>query len=118
MHEMQEYKPNPGTVAVIHFFSERTDGVSLQIKENARVLSRLGWKVIECSADATGQNSLVLPALDYATPQVQAFKVRAKAGLQDEAKIIKDFEHQVQAIKVGLGELVRQFKPQVIHLRN
>jgi hypothetical protein len=27
MHEMQEYKPNPGTVAVVHFFSERTDGV-------------------------------------------------------------------------------------------
>ena len=113
---MQKYKPNPGTVAVIHFFSERTDGVSLQIKENARVLSHLGWRVLECSADATGQNSFVLPALDYTASQVQAFKVRS--GLQDEVQIVKDFEHQVQAIKLGLRELVRQFKPQVIHLRN
>jgi hypothetical protein len=111
MHEMQE--SNPGTVAVIHFFSERTDGVSLQIKENARVLASLGWKVIECSADAAGQNSFVLAALDYTTPQVQAFKVRE--ALQDEAKIVKDFEHQVQEIKKGLRELVHQFKPQVMH---
>ncbi len=118
MHEMQEDKPNPGTVVVIHFFSERTDGVSLQIKENARVLSRLGWKVIECSADASGQNSFALPELDYATPQVQALKVGGKGGLQDEAKMEKDFEQQVQAIKKGLIELARLFKPQVIHVRN
>jgi len=118
MHEMQDYKHNPGTVVVIHFFSERTDGVSLQIKENARVLSSLGWKVIECSADAIGQESFVLPELDYATPQVQAFKVGEMEGLQDEAKIVKDFESQVQALKKGLRELVRQFKPQVIHVRN
>jgi len=118
MYERQEYKPNPGTVVVIHFFSERTDGVSLQIKENGRVLSSLGWKVIECSADASGQNSFVLPELDYATPQVQALKVGEKGGLQDEAKMEKDFEQQVQAIKKGLIELARLFKPQVIHVRN
>ncbi len=113
---MQEHTSNTGTVAVIHFFSERTDGVSLQIKENGRVLSSLGWKVIECSADATGLDSFVLPALDYAASQVQALKVRT--GLQDEAKIVKDFENQVQAIKKGLRELTNHFKPYVIHLRN
>src|SRR5437588_12748424 len=86
--DMQEYQPNPGTVVVIHFFSERTDGVSLQIKENARVLSILGWKVIECSADAIGDDSFVLPELDYATPQVQALKIGEMGGLQDEAKIV------------------------------
>lgn len=115
---MQEYKPDPKTVVEVHFFSERTDGVSLQIKENARVLSSLGWRVIECSADATGENSFVLTALDYTTPQVQALKVREKGGLQDEAQMVKNFESQVQAIKEGLKELVRQFRPQVIHLRN
>ena len=61
--------PHPGTVAVVHFFSERTDGVSLQIQENDRVLSQRGWNVIECSADATGANGFVLPELDYSTPQ-------------------------------------------------
>src|SRR5260370_8908053 len=118
MHEMQEDKPNPGTVVVMHFFSERSDGVLLQIKENARVLSRVGWKVIECSADASGQNSFALPELDYASPQVQALKVGGKGGLQDEAKMEKDFEQQVQAIKKGLIELARLFKPQGIHVRN
>ena len=65
---MQEYQPNPGTVVVIHFFSERTDGVSLQIKENARVLSILGWKVIECSADAIGDDEV--PGVDDGTARV------------------------------------------------
>ena len=115
---MQTHKSNPGTVAVIHFFTERTDGVSLQIKENTRVLSRLGWKVIECSADAVGQNSFVLPALDYTTPQVQALKVRQQEGQPDETEIEKDFENQVQTIKRGLEELIHHFEPQVIHLRN
>jgi mannosylglucosylglycerate synthase len=114
MHEIQENKSNPSTVAVIHFFSERTDGVSLQIQENDRVLSSLGWKVIECSADATGEDGFVLAALDYTTPQVLALKV----GGQDEAKMVKAFEDQVQAIKEGLRELVRQTRPQVFHVRN
>jgi hypothetical protein len=115
---MQEYKPDPKTVVEVHFFIERTDGVSLQIKENARVLSSLGWKVIECSADTIEENSFVLPALDYTTPQVLALKFGEKGGLQDEAQMVENFENQVQAIKRGLIELVRQFKPQVIHLRN
>ncbi len=72
MDHIQEYKPVPGTVAVIHFFSERTDGVSLQIQENDRVLAASGWRVIECSADAMGENAFVIPELDYTTPQVQA----------------------------------------------
>src|SRR2546423_3737799 len=115
---MQEYKPDPKTVVEVHFFTERTDGVSLQIKENARVLSSLGWKVIECSADTIEENSFVLPALDYTTPQVLALKFGEKGGLQDEAQMVENFENQVQAIKRGLIELVRQFRPQVIHLRN
>ena len=114
MHEMQAYRPNPRTVVELHFFTERTDGVSLQIKENARVLRSLGWKVIECSADAVGENGFLLPALDYSTPQVLAFKT----GGQDEAKMVEAFEQQVQAIKEGLRALVAQYKPQVIHLRN
>ena len=118
MHQMQEHKPSPGTVAVIHFFTERTDGVSLQIKENTRDLSQLGWKVIECSADAVGPNSFVLPALDYTTPQMQTFKIRRLKGQPDETEIEKDFENQVQTIKKGLQELIHQFNPQVIHLRN
>src|SRR5258706_10001143 len=115
---MQEYKPDPKTVVEVHFFTERTDGVSLQIQENARVLSSLGWRVIECSADATGENSFVLPALDYTTPQVLALKVGEKGGRQDEAKMVENFENQVQVIKRGLSVMVCQFWPQVIHLRN
>jgi mannosylglucosylglycerate synthase len=118
MQEMQEYKPDPRTVVEIHFFTERTDGVSLQIQENARVLSSLGWRVIECSADAKGKDSFVLPELDYTTPQVLAVKFGEKGRLQDEARMVENFEHQVRAIKKGLSELVRQFRPQVIHLRN
>ncbi|HJT59803.1 MAG TPA: glycosyltransferase family 4 protein [Ktedonobacteraceae bacterium] len=118
MQEMREYKPDPGTVVEVHFFTERTDGVSLQIKENARVLSSLGWRVIECSADATGENGFLLPALDYTTPEVLAIKGDEKGGLQDEAQMVAVFEKQVQAIKRGLSELVRQFRPQVIHTRN
>jgi glycosyltransferase involved in cell wall biosynthesis len=60
----------------------------------------------------------VLPELDYTTPQVLAFKVGEKGGLQNEARMEKDFENQVQAIKEGLRELVRRFNPQVIHVRN
>jgi mannosylglucosylglycerate synthase len=118
MQEMQEYKPDPKTVVELHFFTERTDGVSLQINENARVLSSLGWRVIECSADAIGEDGFVLPELDYTTPQVLAVKFGENRGLQDEAQMVENFEHQVQAIKKGLGELVRRFRPQVIHLRN
>ena len=118
MQEMQEYKPDLRTAVEVHFFTERTDGVSLQIKENARVLTSLGWRVIECSADAIGEDSFVLPALDYTTPQVLAVKFGEKGRLQDEAQMVEDFEYQVRAIKVGLSELVRRFRPQVIHLRN
>ena len=109
---------HPGTVAVVHFFSERTDGVSLQIQENDRVLSQRGWKVIECSADATGANGFVLPELDYSTPQVQIFKRCQTSGLQNETILENIFENQVQVIKNKLEELMRQYHPQVIHVRN
>ncbi len=115
---MQANEPHTGTVAVVHFFSERTDGVSLQIKENDRVLSSLGWRVIECSADAVGEDGFVLPALDYTVPRVQALKVRKRVGVQDEAEIARDFENQVQSIKDGLAELLRRYHPQVMHVRN
>lgn len=115
---MQEYQPGPGTVVEVHFFTERTDGVSLQIQENARVLSSLGWRVIECSADATGENGFRLPALDYTTPEVLAIKGDEWGALQDEAQMVEIFENQVRAIKQGLGELVRHFRPRVIHVRN
>jgi hypothetical protein len=116
--QMQEYKAVPGTVAVVHFFSERTDGVSLQIQENDRVLSALGWRVVEWSADASGENSFFMPELDYTAPHVQALKVRGKSGLQDEISIEEDFEIQVQSIKNRLVELLRLYNPQVIHIRN
>ncbi len=28
MHEMQEYKPNPGTIVVVHFMTNDATGVS------------------------------------------------------------------------------------------
>ena len=111
-------QPRPGTVAVVHFFSERTDGVSLQIHENDRVLAEEGWKVIECSADASGVNGFLLPELDYSTPQVQLFKRKDETGVQNEAAIERAFENQVQVIKTKLRALIRQHQPQVIHLRN
>lgn len=111
----QQDAARPGTVIVIHFFSERTDGVSLQIHEDDRVLAERGWNVIECSADATGNNGFVLPELDYSTPQVQMFK---KTGLQDETTMLDAFENQVQVIKSKLAELIRQTHPQAIHFRN
>ncbi len=114
----QENVSHPGTVAVVHFFSERTDGVSLQIQENDRVLSLQGWNVIECSADATGKNSFVLPQLDYSTPQVHIFKRCKTSELLNESTLENAFEHQVQVIKSKLGELIRQHHPQVIHVRN
>src|ERR1700694_1976976 len=110
--------PRPGTVAVVHFFSERTDGVSLQIQENDRVLSERGWNVIVCSADATGANGFVLPELDYSTPQVQIFKRDQTSELQNETILENVFENQVQVIKNKLEELIRQYHPQVIYLRN
>lgn len=105
-------------MAVVHFFSERTDGVSLQIHENDRVLSRRGWNVIECSADASGKNGFVIAELDYTTAQVQALKVKEKVGLEEEINREKDFEDQVRLIKSGLGELIQQHHPQAIHVRN
>src|ERR1700730_9427234 len=115
---MQEHQSVPGTVAVIHFFSERTDGVSLQIQENDRVLRAAGWRVIECSADATGENSFVMPEFDYTAPRVQVFKVRGQGSDRDEKSIDKDFAIQVQSIKSRLLELVRLYHPQVMHVRN
>jgi glycosyltransferase involved in cell wall biosynthesis len=124
----------PGTVAVVHFFSERTDGVSLQIHENDRVLSELGWRVVECSADAggvgganevsrsrgtSGQNACSafrIAELDYSTPQAQMFRTRDET--RDEAAVEQAFEQQVQAIKAGMAEMIRQYGPQVIHVRN
>src|ERR1700730_6236472 len=110
--------PHPGTVAIVHFFSERTDGVSLQIHENDRVLSQLGWNVVVCSADITGEKGFVLPELDYSTPQVQIFKRSKTSGLQNETTLENAFENQVQVIKNKLGELIRQYHPQVINVRN
>lgn len=109
---------SPRTVAIVHFFSERTDGVSLQIHENDRVLAEQGWQVIECSADASGANSFLLPELDYSTPQVQIFKQRDESLPQDDAAIEQAFEQQVQIIKTKLAQLIRQYQPQAIHFRN
>ncbi|HEY6542631.1 MAG TPA: hypothetical protein VIZ18_16930, partial [Ktedonobacteraceae bacterium] len=97
MDRMQEWQSVAGTVAVIHFFSERTDGVSLQIQENDRVLRALGWRVIECSADATGENGFAMPELDYTVPRVLALKVR-EPGARDEKGIEQEFAAQVQSI--------------------
>ena len=116
--QMQEHQSVPGTVAVIHFFSERTDGVSLQIQENDRVLRALGWRVIECSADAIGENSFVMPELDYTIPRVQALKASGQGSVQDDISAEQDFAMQVQSIKNGLAELVRVYHPQVMHVRN
>jgi len=114
----QAFTSRPATVAVVHFFSRRTDGVSLQIQENSRVLSDQGWTVIECSADAEGKNSFCIPELDYTTPHVQAFKGNGKLGPQEAMSIEEAFQAQVQTIKNGLGELIRHYRPQVIHARN
>jgi glycosyltransferase involved in cell wall biosynthesis len=114
MYKIQENR----TIAVVHFFSERTDGVSLQIYENDRVLSQRGWNVVVCSADARGENGFVLPELDYSTPQVQIFKKGKTSGLLNEADLQNAFEDQVQVIKNKLGELISQYHPLVIHVRN
>ena len=114
---MQERPSVAGTVAVVHFFSERTDGVSLQIQENDRVLRALGWRVIECSADATGENGFAMPELDYTVPRVQALKGR-KQGVLEEKSVEQEFVAQVQSLKDRLRELVHLYHPQVIHVRN
>jgi len=115
---MQERQSVVGTVAVVHFFSERTDGVSLQIQENDRVLRELGWRVIECSADAIGENGFAMSELDYTVPRVWALKVREQESARDERGIEEEFAAQVQSIKDRLGELVHLYHPQVIHVRN
>jgi len=115
---MQESQSFTGTVAVVHFFSERTDGVSLQIQENDRVLRTLGWRVIECSADATGENGFAMPELDYTVPRVVTLKGRKLESTPDEKSIEQEFAAQVLSIKDRLRELVRLYRPQVIHVRN
>jgi len=115
---MQAFMSRPATVADVHFFSRRTDGVSLQIQENSRVLSEQGWTVIECSADASGKNSFCISELDYTTPQVQAFKGNGELGPQELRSIEEAFEAQVQAIRDGLRELIRHYQPLIIHVRN
>jgi len=115
---LQESQSFTGTVAVVHFFSERTDGVSLQIQENDRVLRMLGWRVIECSADATGENGFAMPEMDYTVPRVVALKGRKLESTPDEKSIEQAFAAQVQSIKDRLRELVRLYHPQVIHVRN
>lgn len=107
-----------GTIAVIHFFSERTDGVSLQIQENNRALSQQGWRVIACSADASGKNGFALPELDYSTPQVQIFKASKRSALADGTRLENAFERQVRIIKSKLKALIREYRPHVIHIRN
>lgn len=114
---MQERQAVARTVAVVHFFSERTDGVSLQIQENDCVLRTLGWRVIECSTDASGEFGFAMPELDYTVSRVQALKVR-EPGARDEKGIEQEFVAQVQSIKDGLGELARLYQPQVVHVRN
>jgi len=120
MYNIQEQGniKRPGTVVIVHFFSERTDGVSLQIHENERILSQLGWNIIVCSADAKREHGFVLPELDYSTPQVQIFKRSETSGLQNETTLEIAFENQVQIIKNKLGELIRRYNPQVINVRN
>lgn len=112
------FREQPRRVAELHFFTRRTDGVSLQIQENSRVLAELGWTVIECSADAEGPDSFRIPELDYTTPQVQALKGNGTLGVQEAAGIEKAFEAQVQTIQDALDEFIRRYSPQVIHLRN
>jgi hypothetical protein len=115
---IQAFMLRPATVAEVHFFSRRTDGVSLQIQENSRVLSEQGWTVIECSADAEGKNSFCILELDYTTPQVQAFKGNGELGPQEARSIEEAFEIQVQTIRDRLRELIRHYHPLVIHVRN
>jgi hypothetical protein len=117
-NQKQDVLSRPPTVAVVHFFSEKTDGVSLQIHENDRVLAEQGWRVIECSADAREKDGFLLPELDYSVPEVQAFKSRDLAGEQDEHAIESVFEEQVRVIKRKLEEMIRQYQPQVLHVRN
>ena len=118
LDHIRERQSVTGTAAVVHFFSERTDGVSLQIQENDRVLRALGWRVIECSADAIGENGFAMPELDYTVPQVEALKRREPRSVQDEKSVEQAFAAQVQSIKDRLRELVRLYHPQVIHVRN
>lgn len=117
MDHMQERRAGAGTVAVIHFFSERTDGVSLQIQENDRVLRELGWRVIECSADASGEDGFAMRELDYTVASVQALKGK-QGSTRDEWSIEREFAVQVESIKDRLREMVRLYQPQVIHVRN
>ena len=116
MDRTQQGISGAGTVAVLHFFSERTDGVSLQIHENDRVLRERGWTVVECSADAAGPDGFIIPELDYTTTEVLSCKIRTSE--ENESEVEEDFEAQVQALKSGLEGLIQQRKPQVIHVRN
>jgi glycosyltransferase involved in cell wall biosynthesis len=112
---MHERAPIPGRVAAIHFFTRRADGVSLQMQENHDVLSRLGWEVVEVSADAlpNGTN-VVIPELDYRTPAIQALKAGKVPASAAEAL----FKAQVQRLKARLQEVIRHAHPRVVHVRN
>ncbi len=115
---IMSFREHPKTVAELHFFTRRTDGVSLQIQENSRILSELGWTVIECSADAERPESFRIPELDYTTPGVQALKGNDTSGVQAATDIEEAFEAQVQTIQNALDVFIQRYSPQVIHLRN
>jgi glycosyltransferase involved in cell wall biosynthesis len=112
---MHEREPIPGRVAAIHFFTRRADGVSLQMQENHDVLSRLGWEVVEVSADAlpNGTN-VVIPELDYSTPAIQALK----AGKVPASNAEAFFNAQVQCLKNRWQDVIHQAHPSVFHVRN
>jgi mannosylglucosylglycerate synthase len=104
-----------GTVAAVHFFTRQADGVSLQMRENHDVLSRMGWEVVEVSADAPeDSNGIRLPELDYRSPEIQALKA-GDFSLEQANKI---FNRQTQEIKQGLKGVIDRFKPSVFHARN
>ena len=112
---MHEREPIPGRVAAIHFFTRRADGVSLQTQENHDVLSRLGWEVVEVSADALpNRTNVVIPELDYSTPAIQALK----AGKVPASNAEAFFNAQVQRLKNRLQDVIHQAHPRVFHVRN
>src|SRR5256885_3587512 len=111
-------------VAIIHFTTRTTDGVGLQVEENKRILRKLGWQVIECSSDVplTEKDCFYLKELDFRAPEVIDLKDRIFSkkfkGEHEEELLIRLLIEQVRVIHGKLLELINQYQPPAINVRN
>lgn len=109
--------PFVGNILEMHYYANGTDGVSLQIRENADCLNENGEHILLCAADLPEAN---LRELDYHSPGATVLRnaICDPAIRADENELLAEIEKQAAIIEVKLLQLLQQYEITIAHIRN